>query len=85
MILVFSYLSIQVGQLLGSTIIVENIFAYEGVGSLAIHALSTRDLPLLQGCIFVPAIIFLALRFVTDLVQPWLDPRLQQAGGRVSA
>ncbi|GEO24240.1 glutathione ABC transporter permease [Alicyclobacillus acidoterrestris] len=84
LILVFSYLSIQVGQLLGSTIIVENIFAYEGVGSLAIHALSTRDLPLLQGCIFVPAIIFLVLRFVTDLVQPWLDPRLQQAGRRVS-
>lgn len=83
--LVVSFLSLQVGQLLGSTVIVENIFAYQGVGSLAVHALSTRDLPLLQGCIFVPALIFLCFRFLTDLVQPWLDPRLRQDGQRVMA
>jgi peptide/nickel transport system permease protein len=76
--LIFSFASIQIGVLLSSIVVVESVFSYPGIGSLAIQALSNRDFPLLQACIVMTTLIFIASRFLLDLFHPWLDPRLQQ-------
>lgn len=76
--LIFSFASIQIGVLLSSAVVVESVFSYPGIGSLAVQALSNRDLPLLQACLVMTTLLFLCSRFVLDLVHPWLDPRLKQ-------
>ncbi|WP_248925017.1 ABC transporter permease [Paenibacillus hamazuiensis] len=76
--LIFSFVSIQVGVLLSSAVVVESVFAYPGIGSLAVQALSNRDLPLLQACLVITTLFFLCSRFLLDLIHPWLDPRVKQ-------
>lgn len=76
--LIFSFISIQVGVLLSSAVVVESVFAYPGIGGLAVQALSNRDLPLLQACLVITTLFFLCSRFLLDLIHPWLDPRVKQ-------
>jgi len=68
---------VQVTFLIGGTVLVERIFSYEGIGNMAIDAMINRDLPLIQGLVLVFAVIFIALNLAVDLVNAWLDPRLQ--------
>ena len=57
--------------------LVERIFSYEGIGNMAVDAMINRDLPLIQGLVLVFAVIFIALNLAIDLLNAWLDPRLQ--------
>jgi peptide/nickel transport system permease protein len=68
---------VQVTFLIGGTVLVERIFSYEGIGNMAIDAMINRDLPLIQGLVLVFAVIFIALNLAIDLLNAWLDPRLQ--------
>jgi ABC-type dipeptide/oligopeptide/nickel transport system permease component len=79
-----SVLALQFGYMLSSTVIVETVFSFPGLGNLALHALVTRDLPLIQGCVLVSTFLFLIARLVIDLLYPWIDPRIRQTwlGGR---
>lgn len=77
--LVFSFASIQVGVLLSSVVVIESVFAYPGIGSLAVQAVSNRDFPLLQACVVIASLLFIVSRFVLELLHPLLDPRLAQA------
>lgn len=74
--LVLSYGSLQFGYLLGGALTIETIFGYPGIGRLAVTALATRDLPLLQACVFVSGLSFLAVRTGADLIHRQIDPRL---------
>jgi peptide/nickel transport system permease protein len=76
--IMFSFVSIQIGVLLSSTVVVESIFSYPGIGNLAIQALSSRDLPLIQACIVFTTLLFLCSRFAMDLLYPIIDPRIRQ-------
>jgi peptide/nickel transport system permease protein len=58
-------------------VLVERIFSYEGIGNMAIDAMINRDLPLIQGLVLTFALIFIALNLLIDLLNAWLDPRLQ--------
>ncbi len=68
---------VQVTFLIGGTVLVERIFSYEGIGNMAVDAMINRDLPLIQGLVLVFAVIFIALNLAIDLLNAWLDPRLQ--------
>ena len=68
---------VQVTFLIGGTVLVERIFSYEGIGNMAIDAMINRDLPLIQGLVLTFAVIFIALNLLIDLLNAWLDPRLQ--------
>ena len=68
---------VQVTFLIGGTVLVERIFSYEGIGNMAIDAMTNRDLPLIQGLVLTFAVIFIALNLLIDLLNAWLDPRLQ--------
>ena len=72
-------MGIQLGYLLGGSILIETVFSWPGTGLLLNDAIFQRDLPLLQGTILVLALFFVVLNLVVDMVQTALDPRIQRS------
>ena len=72
-------MGIQLGYLLGGSILIETVFAWPGTGLLLNDAIFQRDLPLLQGTILVLATFFVVLNLAVDVMQTTLDPRIQRA------
>ncbi len=72
-------MGIQLGYLLGGSILIETVFAWPGTGLLLNDAIFQRDLPLLQGTILVLAMFFVVLNLAVDVMQTMLDPRIQRA------
>ena len=71
-------MGIQLGYLLGGSILIETVFAWPGTGLLLNSAIFQRDLPLLQGTILVLALFFVALNLAVDVLQTLLDPRVER-------
>ena len=72
-------MGLQLGYLLGGSILIETVFAWPGTGFLLNAAIFQRDLPLLQGTILILAMFFVALNLIVDVLQTVLDPRIQRA------
>ncbi len=72
-------MGLQLGYLLGGSILVETVFSWPGTGFLLNAAIFQRDLPLLQGAILVLALFFVALNLIVDLLQTAIDPRIKRA------
>jgi len=79
LIVVVTLLGIQVGQLLGGAVVVEEIFSVPGVGRMLLTAIVQRDYALVQGGVLAIAILFVALNIVVDLLYGYLDPRIRLA------
>ncbi len=71
-------MGLQLGYLIGGSILVETVFAWPGTGFLLNTAIFQRDLPLLQGTILVLCLVFVALNLLVDLIQPIIDPRMRR-------
>lgn len=69
---------IQLVQLLAGTVVIEQVFSLPGLGRLILSAVLLRDLPLVQGAIFVGAALILAVNFAMDSLYPILDPRIRE-------
>ncbi|QPN29873.1 MULTISPECIES: ABC transporter permease [Diaphorobacter] len=69
-------MGLQLGYLLGGSILIETVFSWPGTGFLLNQAIFQRDLPLLQGSILVLAVFFVLLNLLVDVVQTLLDPRI---------
>jgi ABC-type dipeptide/oligopeptide/nickel transport system permease component len=74
---VITIVGLQFGSLLAGTIVTETIFSWPGIGRLAVQAISARDYPLLQGCILIIAVSYVAVNLLTDLVYAVVDPRVR--------
>ena len=72
-------MGLQLGYLLGGSILIETVFSWPGTGFLLNAAIFQRDLPLLQGTILVLALFFVLLNLMVDVVQTALDPRIQRS------
>ncbi|MDB5984393.1 MAG: transporter permease [Pseudomonas sp.] len=72
-------MGLQIGYLMGGSILVETVFAWPGTGLLLNSAIFQRDLPLLQGTIWVLALFFVVLNLSVDILQTVLDPRIKRA------
>ena len=72
-------MGLQLGYLLGGSILIETVFSWPGTGFLLNSAIFQRDLPLLQGTILVLAVFFVLLNMLVDIVQSTLDPRISRA------
>ncbi len=70
---------LQVGELLAGSIVIENVFSLPGLGRLVLYAISTRDLPTLEGCVLLIATLVMLANFAVDLLYAVLDPRLRSA------
>ncbi len=75
----FAVMGLQLGYLLGGSILIETVFAWPGTGFLLNAAIFQRDLPLLQGTILVLALFFVGVNLMVDIVQTAVDPRMQRA------
>ena len=74
---IITILGLQFGTLLAGTIVTETIFSWPGIGRLTVQAISARDYPLLQGCILVIVISYVAVNLLTDLLYSVIDPRVR--------
>ncbi|GHF60289.1 ABC transporter permease [Seohaeicola zhoushanensis] len=73
-----SVMGLQLGYLLGGSILIETVFNWPGSGFLLSNAIFQRDLPLLQGTILVLAMFFVAMNLIVDVAQAAIDPRIQR-------
>ncbi|MEM6680096.1 MAG: ABC transporter permease [Pseudomonadota bacterium] len=74
---VVSLAAVQFGFMLGGSIVVETIFALNGVGYLAWESINRNDLPTVQAVILVFALIYIVLTYLSDMLNAWLDPRVR--------
>ncbi|MET8976812.1 ABC transporter permease [Streptomyces sp. NPDC004539] len=71
-----------VGQLVAGSVVVETVFSRDGLGRVTAAAVSTQDIPLVQGVVVFGALVFVLANLVVDLVYPLLDPRIVVARSR---
>jgi peptide/nickel transport system permease protein len=76
---IMAMLGLQLGYLIGGSILVETVFTWPGTGFLLNKAILTRDIPLLQGTILVLAMAFVLINLGVDLLQTAFDPRIKRA------
>jgi peptide/nickel transport system permease protein len=76
---VLTVMGVQAGRLLGGVIIIEQIFSWPGVGTLAMYAISQRDYPVLQGVVLLVATCFVVINLLVDLAYALIDPRIRYA------
>jgi peptide/nickel transport system permease protein len=71
--------AINIGQLIGGTIVIEQIFTINGLGSLIVRSIFTRDYLVVQGAIIIVAVGFVTVNFLVDVLYAVLDPRIRHA------
>ena len=76
MIPVVTLVGLQIGFLLGGSIVTETMFAWPGVGRMAVGAITSSDFPLAQGAILILAVGFMAINLLVDVLYAYLDPRI---------
>lgn len=74
---VVTFVGLQFGYLLGGAVVVEAVFARQGIGRLAVDAIIYKDIPLVQGCILWMAAGFVLVNLLVDLLYGYLDPRIR--------
>ncbi|PXA82024.1 ABC transporter permease [Auritidibacter sp. NML120636] len=72
-----SMVGLVAGGLLAGSVIVETVFSRPGVGQLTVQAVSTQDLPVVQGIVVLAAVVFVTVNLLVDLVLPAIDPRVR--------
>lgn len=73
---VITALGLRVSHMVGGAVIVEMLFAWPGLGRFLVHAANARDIPVIQGFVFMSALIFVGINLVLDLLYVFLDPRI---------
>jgi ABC-type dipeptide/oligopeptide/nickel transport system permease component len=68
---------LQLGTLLGGSVIIETVFAWPGVGLLLVQAINARDLPLIRASVLIVATLFLVINLLTDVAYSYIDPRIR--------
>jgi ABC-type dipeptide/oligopeptide/nickel transport system permease component len=74
---IVTIVGIELGTLLGGSVITETIFAWPGVGRLSVQAIYNRDYPVVQAAVFLLATTFILVNLIVDLVYTSLDPRIR--------
>jgi len=74
---VVTIMGLQFGTLLGGAVVTETVFAWPGIGRLAIQGIYNRDYPIVQAAVFVAAAFFVGINFLVDLLYTCLDPRIR--------
>ena len=73
---IVTIVGIELGTLLGGSVITETIFAWPGVGRLSVQAIFNRDYPVVQAAVFILASTFVVVNFLVDVIYTYLDPRI---------
>lgn len=73
---IVTWIGLELGTLLGGAVVTETVFAWPGMGRLAVQAIFARDIPVVQAVVLFAATIFVTATFCTDMLYAWLDPRI---------
>ncbi len=76
LIVVVTIIGLQFGYLLGGAVVIETVFARQGIGRLAITAILSKDFPLVQGIVLLAALVYVGVNLLVDLSYSLLDPRI---------
>ncbi|MGB2815705.1 MAG: ABC transporter permease [Burkholderiaceae bacterium] len=71
--------AVQLGFLLGGSVVIETIFALDGLGYLAYQSITFKDFPVMQNIVLLLSVIYVALTLASDVANAWLDPRIRVA------
>jgi ABC-type dipeptide/oligopeptide/nickel transport system permease component len=74
---VVTVLGLQFGYLLSGAFVVENVFAWPGIGRFSVQVIAWRDYPVIQGIVMITAVIFLTINLLVDLLYVAIDPRIR--------
>lgn len=80
MLTIITLLALSIGNLMGGTIIVETIFMWDGVGKMAVDAITMRDYPIVQAYVAWMAVIYVVVNLITDILYHYMDPRVRLGG-----
>jgi len=75
---VVTTLGLEIGSLLGSTVLIERVFTWPGMGSLLVDSVNARDYPVVQGIVIVIAALFILINLIVDILYGVLDPRARR-------
>lgn len=73
---VVNLMGLTLGNLMGGSVVIENIFSWPGLGSYIMSSINNRDYPVILAYIFIMAIVFVIINFVVDMIMCFLDPRI---------
>ncbi|WP_010278202.1 nickel ABC transporter permease [Paenibacillus senegalensis] len=76
MIPIVTFIGLQAASLMGGAVIIEKVFSWSGIGTLAINAISQRDFPMLQGVVLFMGIVYVVINIIVDIVYSVIDPRV---------
>lgn len=80
---VVTMIGLEIGHLLGGTLLTETIFSWPGIGSLAVQAISNRDYPLVQAAVILTASMFVMVNLAVDLLYAFIDPRIDVTNAKL--
>ena len=69
--------SVQFGHMLSGSVVIETVFAMQGIGQLAWQSISRQDFPVVQAVLLLVSMFYVWLTFASDLINAWLDPRIR--------
>jgi ABC-type dipeptide/oligopeptide/nickel transport system permease component len=70
---------VQLGYLLAGSVVIETVFALDGIGYLAYQSISHKDFPVIQVVILLLSVLYVVLTLLADIAIAWLDPRMRSA------
>lgn len=74
---IVTYCGIKLARTFQVTVIIETIFAWEGIGKLMVDSCFARDFPMIQGCVLVVGVVFISINFAVDIIYMFLNPRIR--------
>jgi peptide/nickel transport system permease protein len=74
---VVTIIGLQIGNLLGGAVVIETVFARQGIGRMAVDGILTKDFPVVQGTVLFAALVYVTINLVVDLLYSVLDPRIR--------
>lgn len=79
---IITLIGMQIGSLLGGTVVTEQIFSIPGLGQMVLTGINQRDFPVVQGCILFIAFIYVMVNLIVDILYTYVDPRITFKVGR---
>lgn len=73
---IFTIIALQIGTLMGGSVVIETIFRWPGIGKLVMDSINARDYPTIMGFVLVMGTIYVAINFISDVINQVLDPRI---------
>ncbi len=73
---IFTIIALQIGTLMGGSVVIETIFRWPGIGKLVMDSINARDYPTIMGFVLIMGTIYVVINFISDVLYHVLDPRV---------